>query len=167
MHGIVRTDKMAGTNVASYCISVRYAPSGTATAIDNGNFAVPAGLVTGEREIYTASTPAANSALDALVLIASEPIDKKKKYNADGDFENAAGATCRAYRLHKGDIFSLSADAFTLGDGVTPTVGTSILEAQAGAKGLLVNSGTSGSTKIASLIAKETFDGVALFVFQV
>ena len=35
-HGIVRTDLMAGTELPSYLVSVKYAPSSTATAIDNG-----------------------------------------------------------------------------------------------------------------------------------
>lgn len=164
-HGIVRTDKMFGTVVATGTASAKYLPSSTATAIDNGCFVVLGGYVSGEREVRTATTPAADSALATLALVASEEIDKTKKFDTLADFTNAAGSVIRTYVLHAGDEFSITADAFET--SITPTPGTSILEAQAGVKGLLVNSPTASSTKIADLVAVETDGPVTWYVFRV
>ena len=164
-HGVVRTDNMLGTIEGSYLVSFKYEPSNTPTAIDNGNFVAIGGLKDGEREVRTAGTPAVDTALDNLVLVASEEVDKSKKYTAPSEFSNEAGAICRGYRLHKHDIFSLTADCFTT--AITPTVGTSILEAAAAAKGVLVNSATSGSTQIGKLIAIEMQGATKWFVFEV
>lgn len=166
-HGIVRTDKMQGTVDGAALVSVKYSPSNTDTAIDNGNFCVPGAYATGEREVRLGATPAANTALSALVLIASEEVVKTTKYNTLGEFYNEAGKVARGYKLISGNEFSLTADAFTTGDSVTPTVGTSILEAQAGIKGLLVNSATSGSTKIADLVAIEDEGATKWYVFRI
>ena len=154
-HGVIRTDSMVGTDIPKYLVTGIYQPSGTNTAIDNGNFVVPGAYATGERELRVCTTPAANTALGKLAIVASEEVDKTKKYNALADFTNEAGATLRCYLLESGDMFSLTAEALNIGSSVTPTVGTSILEAQAGTKGNLVNSATSSTTKIADLIAIE------------
>lgn len=166
-HGVVRTDLMHGTVYGGGLVSVKYAPSGTNTAIDNGNFCVPGAYIEGEREVRAGATPAANTPLGSLVLIASEEVNKDKKYNSLADFENKAGDICRGYTLETGEYFSLTADCFEKGSDVTPTVGTSILEAQAKTKGLLVNAATSGSTKIASLVAIETQGATTWYVFRV
>lgn len=166
-HGIVRTDNMNGTFDGACLVSLRYKPSNVETAIDNGNFVVIGALETAEREVRIASTPAANSALNTLALVASEEVDKTKKYNTLADFQNEAGAVLRGYTLVSKHFFSLSADAFKIDTGVTPTVGTSILEAQAGTKGLLVNEATSGSTKIANLYAIENEGDTKWYVFEI
>lgn len=163
-HGVVRTDNMLGTVSGAYLASVKYLPSNTPTAIDNGNFVVVGDLMEGEREVHAASTPAADSAFDSLALIASEEVDSSKKYNAPADFQNAAGAICRGYRLHKHDCFSLTADCFTT--AITPTPGTSLLEAVASTKAALVNSLTASSTQIAKLIAIETQGATTWYVFE-
>jgi hypothetical protein len=156
---------MFGTNVASGLVSVKYLPSGVATAVENGSFVLLGGLDTNQREVFAGATPAVNSALDEVVLIASEEVNKKVKFDTLDQFINEAGAVCRGYRLHKGDIFSITADAFTT--AVTPTVGTSILELKADVKGVVVNTPTSGSTKVADLIAIEADGPVTWYVFQV
>ena len=56
-HGVVRTDKLAGTDNRAGIISVRYQPSSTETAIDNGNVVEIAGLETGSREVYVVNRP--------------------------------------------------------------------------------------------------------------
>lgn len=166
-HGIVRTDKMFGTTVATGTASAKYLPGNVATEIDNGCFVVLGDYVTDEREVRVATTPAANSDLGSLALVASEEVVKTKKYDTLGEFTNVAGSVVRTYILHAGDEFSITADAFTKDSSLTPTVGTSILEAQAGVKGLMVNSPTASSTKIASLIAIETDGPVTWYVFRV
>lgn len=164
-YGIVRTDKMFGTDVATGLVSVKYLPATVATAIENGSFVALGGYVTGEREVYTGTTPAANAELDTVALIASEEVNKAVKFDTLDQFINAAGAICRGYRLHKGDIFSLTADAFTT--AVTPAAGTSILELSGAAKGAVVNSPTASTTKVADLIAIETNGATTWYVFQV
>jgi hypothetical protein len=66
------------------------------------------------------------------------------------EFINEAGKVCRGYRLHKGDIFSVTKDGL---DGVeTPAVGN-IVELKAGTKLNVVASATSGSTPVGKIIA--------------
>ena len=68
-YGCVRTDNMAGTVLGSGLVSFKYQPGGVDTAIENGNVVVIGGYISGEREIRTASTPAADSALRVLLLL--------------------------------------------------------------------------------------------------
>ena len=165
-HGIFRSDNMAGTVNGAYLASAVYEPSSTPTAIDNGNFVVLGAYKDGEREVQTATTPAANTALAALAVVASDEVDTTKEYTALGDYTNEAGKVLKCYKLHEQDIFSLSTDAVAVGSGVTPAVGY-VLEAQAGTKGKVVASLTSGSTKIATLVAIETQGTTTWYVFRV
>lgn len=70
-HGVIRTDNMLGTDVGTHLVSFKYQPSDTDTAIDNGNVVVIGDLINGEREVHTATTPAANSALAKIAVVAS------------------------------------------------------------------------------------------------
>ena len=71
VHAKVRTDNLTGTVFGGDLVSVKYQPSGKDTEIDNGNFVKVGALISGEREVHTGSTPAANTALSDIVLIAS------------------------------------------------------------------------------------------------
>ena len=150
MKACVRTDNMSGTVLGKDLVSAKYKVSTTETAIENGNIVAIGDLLTGEREVRLASTPAANSSLDVLALVASEEIVKDKQYNSLGDFENKAGDIIRCYRLRKGDIFSVTAEAL---DGEA-SVGKYV-EAQAGTKLKVVSAITEGSTKVGTVIAVE------------
>lgn len=111
-HGVVRTDRLYGTDVAANLISVKYMGSGsTETAIDNGNFVIFGDLMEGEREVFKATTPAADSALGTIALVATPEVmyDERKK-NLE-DFVNEAGKVARAYILHANDIFSVTEEA--------------------------------------------------------
>ena len=165
-HGIVRTDNLHGTKDGADLVSIRYKESSVNVAIDNGNFCTIGAYETGEREVRVGGKPAANTSIHNLCLIASEEVDKAKAYTALGDFENKAGAICRGYKVDSHGFFALTEEAFEKGVGVTPTVGTSILEAQAKTKALLVNAATSGSTKIADLVAIEASGGETWYVFE-
>lgn len=164
-YGVVRTDKMAGTDVRSELVTVKYMGAGsTETAIENGNVVILGDLVTGEREIYKGTTPAANSALNDVILIASpEVMYDERKHNLV-DFRNEAGALCRGYRLHQHDIFSVTADCLNAGSDAA--VGN-VIELMAGTKLKNVASLTSGSTKIGEIIAKETVGSLEYFVIEV
>lgn len=165
-YGVVRTDKLMGTDVRSMLESVKYMGAGsTATAIDNGNVVkLDGSLMTGEREIKKGVTPAANDALDAIVLIASpEVMYDERKRNLD-EFQNEAGKVCRGYHLHSGDIFSVTKDA--LDGAATPAVGN-VVELKAGIKLNVAASATSGSTVVGKIIAVDVVGRYTYYVIQV
>ena len=144
-HAVIRKDRLAGTDVAPALVSVKYMGSGsTATDIDNGNVVLLDGLMTGEREIYKGKTPAAGSPLDQIVVIGTEEVlyDERQK-NLD-EFYNKAGKAALGYRLRKGDIFSVTADALSGSD----IVKGNIVELQADTKLKVVSSLTQNSTKV-------------------
>ena len=165
-YGVVRTDKMMATDVRSMLESVKYMGAGsTATAIDNGNVVkLDGSLMTGEREIKKGVTPAADDALDAIVLIASpEVMYDERKRNLD-EFQNEAGKVCRGYHLHSGDIFSVTKDAL---DGVSaPAVGN-VVELKAGIKLNVAASATGGSTVVGKIIAVDVVGRYTYYVIQV
>ena len=144
-YACVRTDNMSGTTLGKNLVSVKFDGE-----IENGNIVVIGSLVSGEREVRTATTPAANSALRDLALIAAPEVVKDKKYNSLAEFINQKGDIVRAYRLVSGDIFSVTAEALA----GTAVVG-SVIEAQAATKMKAVESLTTGSTKIGTVLAIE------------
>lgn len=155
-YAVVRTDKLAGTDVRSLVVSVKYMGSGTtATAIENGNVVLLDSLLSRtvdgstvyEREVYKGVTPAANSNINDIVLIASPEVMYDDRLKSLDDFRNEAGEICRGYVLHSGDIFSVTAEALT----GTASVG-SVIELQAGTKLKAVSSATSGSTVVGKCI---------------
>lgn len=176
-HGIVRTDKLMGTDVRSMMESVKYMGSGsTATACDNGNVVKLDGFlqissdpVVYEREIKKGVTPAASSTLDEIVLIATPELMYEETKKDLADFYNEAGAICRGYHLHSGDIFSVTADAvnFNTDEATDGKIG-SVVELQAGIKlNIKTGSATSGSTVIGSVAAINVVGGRTLYVIQV
>lgn len=156
-HAVVRTDLMFGTDVRSGLVSIKYMGSGgsTPTNIDNGNVLKVGALMDGEREIYVGGDVTAKDKLTDIVLIASVEVmyDERKK-NLD-EFVNEAGKVCRGYRLHHGDVFSLTKEA--LAGAATPKKGD-IVELAAGTKLNVVDSGTGlteGSTAVGKIVAVE------------
>ena len=133
-YAVVRTDKLHGVDTRIGVCSVRYQPTvngvATKTEIENGNVVLLNGLETGEREIYVATTPAANSNFKNIALVAApEVMYDERLVNLD-QFINVAGKAARAYRLHDGDIFSVTKEALdgvaspAIGDGVELKAGT-------------------------------------------
>ncbi len=155
VYSVVRTDKMYGTDNRTGSASAKYMGSGsTATAIENGNVVKLVELLTidstagtYEREIYKAVTPAATDDIGDIALVDSVEImyDERKK---DLDqFRNEAGEIVRVYRLHHGDIFSVTAEAL---QGTAQR--GSVIELQAGTKLKAVASATNGSTVVGKCI---------------
>lgn len=146
-YGVVTRERMQTEWDGSKRISAKYLPSGTATAIENGNVVVIGGLVNGERELYTATTPTATSALGAIGLVTTPEVmaDERKK-NLD-EFRNEAGDVITVDKLFPGDIFSVTADALegTLTKGY-------VVELKAGTKLNVVATLTASSTKVGTLI---------------
>lgn len=167
-HAVVRTDKMFGTDNRTGLWSFKYTTGSGASkadaAIDNGNVVLLGALLDGEREIYDATAPAANSDLKKVVLVAS-PETNYCPCNYDIDeFENPAGKPARGYSLTTGCIFSVTKDAL---DGkATPAKGD-LVELKAGTKLNVVASATSGSTQVGKIIEIETIGRFTWYVIQV
>ena len=165
---VVRTDKLMGTDVRSMLESVKFTSDGSAAAaIENGNVCKIGALVSGEREIKIGTTPAANDALDDIVLIASpEVLYDERKHNLD-EFRNEAGKIARGYHLHSGDIFSVTKDG--LAGAETPAVGD-VVELKADTKLNVVaaaTGATSGSTVIGNILAIDVVGRYTYYVIQV
>ena len=164
VHAVVRTDRMFGTDNRAGLISVKYIPSSTETAIENGNVLKATELISGEREVFKGVTPAASDAMKDIVLVASpELIYDERKHNLD-DFTNEAGKIARAYRLHSGDIFSVTKEA--LAGASSPAVGN-IVELKADTKLNVVASATSGSTVVGKIIAIDVVGKYTYYVILV
>lgn len=165
-YGVVRTDNMFGTDVRAGLVSIKYmgANGQTATAIENGNVLKVGALMSNEREIFVGAAPAANDDLKDIVLVATpEVMYDERKRNLD-EFINEAGRACRGYRLHKGDIFSVTKDAL---DGVAaPAVGN-VVELKAGTKLNVAASATSGSTQVGKIIAVDVVGRYTYYVILV
>lgn len=164
MNAVVRTDKMFATDNRAGLVSVRYQPSDTMTAIDNGNVVKIGALEEGSREVYKGVTPAADDAIKDIVLIASpEVMYDERKRNLD-EFQNAKGAIARGYHLHTNDIFSVTVEALTC--AATPEVGD-IVELDDGTKLKVVASATEGSTVVGSIIDINVVGRYSYYVIQV
>lgn len=165
-HGVIRTDNMLGTTVGTHLVSFKYQPSGTDTAIDNGNVVLIGDLLTGEREVHKADTPAKNSALGKIAIVASVEVmyDEHKK-NLD-DYYNEAGKICRGFYLHSKDVFSVTADALDIGSDVTPAVG-SIVELIAGTKLSVVATLTQGSTQVGTIVEIQKSGRYTYYTIQI
>ena len=166
-HGVVRTDKLAGTENRAGIISVRYQPSSTETAIDNGNVVEIAGLETGSREVYVGNTPTAESELKNIVLIASPEVMYDDAKRSLEDFYNEAGKIARGYYLSTNNIFSVTKDAL---DGeASPSIGD-IVELKAGTKLNVVKKTTGltgGSTQVGTIIDINTVGRFTYYAIQV
>ena len=163
---IVRLDVMHGNDNMNSVKSVQYytdtTDTSTAAAIENGNVVlITDKLVTGQREVFMATTPAAGSPIGQIGLIATPEVDYDERKTI-ADFENPAGVPARAYLLHTGDIFSATADAFD----TTPAVGK-VVELQADTEMKVVSSLTSQSTQIGTVIAIDTVGSYTFYVVRV
>lgn len=165
-YGIVRTDNMYGTDVRAGLVSIQYmgADGKTPTAIENGNVLKVGALKSGEREVYVGGAVAANDKIGDVVLVASpEVMYDERKRNLD-EFINEAGKNCRGYRLHTGDIFSVTKDA--LDGATTPAVGN-IVELKAGTKLNVVATATTNSTTIGKIIAVDVVGRYTYYAIKV
>lgn len=168
IHAVVRTDKLMGTDVRSMLESVKYMGSGsTETEIENGNVLKVDGLLTvdgvAEREVKKGVTPAANSKLDEIVLVAAPEVMYDERLRSLSDYVSEAGKIVRGYHLHSGDIFSVTAEALK---NASPAVGQ-VIELAASTKWNNVANATSGSTKIGKIIAKDIVGQFTYYVIQV
>lgn len=152
---IVRTDLLSGTKDGSQLRSVIYYSGDSAAEIHNGAIVKLDSMI--GRETFKGVAPAKADSIESLVLIASpEIMYDATKTNLD-EFVNPAGEIARGYRLHKGDIFSVTSDGFTVAEGVTVAKGYTVEIATAGgAKPAVVATATSGNTPIGKIVDIET-----------
>jgi len=163
-YAVVRTDRMEGTGDRNSLISIKYIVSNTETAIQNGNVLKRGALISGEREIFAGATPAANDALDDIVLVATPELMYDERKRDLDDFINEAGKPARAYHLRKGDIFSVTKPAL---DGkASPEVGDTV-ELKAGTKLNVAASATQGSTVVGKIIAIDVVGKYTYYVILV
>lgn len=162
---VIRTDLMDGTDERTELVSVRYAPSATKTAIENGSAVLLNGLEAGSRTIYVGATPAKNSDPNAIVVIASPEVEYDKKVFDLSTYINVAGKICRAYRLENHAVFSITKEGFGNED-LAPAVGQ-VVELMAGTKWNNVASLTAGSTQIGKIIDKNVIGNKTFFAIEV
>lgn len=168
MYAVVRTDKLYATDVRAGMVSVRFQDgNGNKAAIENGNVVKLGALEAGSREVYVGAAPAANTTVNEIALIASPEVmyDERKK-NLD-EFINEAGVIARGYRLHTGDIFSVTKEA--LDGAATPAVGD-VVELKAGTKLNVVaaaTGATEGSTVVGKVIDKNIVGRYTYYAIQV
>lgn len=170
-HAVVRTDRLFGTDNRAGLISIKYFVTENSekveTAIDNGNFLKVGALLDGEREVFEGSTPAANDSLADVVLVASPEVMYDERLRDLDDYYNVAGKICRGYRLHSGDVFSVTKEA--LAGAATPAVGD-VVELKADTKLNIVaaaTGATSGSTVVGSIIAIDVVGRYTYYVILV
>lgn len=164
-YAIVRTDNIAGTDVRAQLVSVKYmgADGQTPTAIENGNVILLDQLVNLEREIYTAKTVASDSPLGSVVLVATPELMYDERDIPLDKFINKAGRTARAYHLHKGGIFSVTAEAL---DG-TGAVGKVVELEDDSTKLKVSDSATDGATQVGMIIEEDRIGGYDYFAIKI
>jgi hypothetical protein len=153
-YGVIRTDRLHGSDNSADLVSVRYSPAGTDTIIENGNVVLLGALETTNREVYVGATPARDSALSLIAIMAAPEIVADERLKSLADFRNVAGVPARGYMLRSGDIFSVTTESLTEISGTAPAIGQ-IVELVAGIKLQLVASLTAGSTKVGTIIQIE------------
>ena len=162
IHSVFRSDALVATSASAGLYSVKYHNGTDYAAIDNGRVVALDSLITGERETWKTVTPAADTALNKVVIIGTPEVMYDERLRNLTDFYNEAGEIVRGYMLFDGDIFSVSDDALT----GTAAVGN-IVELQADTKLKVVATATSGSTKVGEVIAIETVGTIKYVVVRV
>ncbi len=145
-YAVVRTDLLAGTDVRADLVSFKYFDGeDNGAEIENGNVVKLDGLMEGERELYKAVDPTADTGINDIVLVAGVEMDYDERIRNLDQFINKAGAPVRGYRFRSGNIFSVTAEAFN-GD-TAPAVGDPV-KVGAGTKLFLSGDGTEIGTVI-------------------
>lgn len=163
-HGVVRLDRMYGTDIAANLISVMYmgANGDAKTKIDNGSVVAVGELIDLEREVYKGTDVKSQaSPIAGIALIASvETLYDERKRNLY-DFYNDAGKICRAFLFHDGDIFSVTKES--LAGNEIPAIGD-VVELKSGTKLNIVKTTSDNATVVGRII---DIDHVGLYTYYV
>lgn len=149
-HAVVRIDNMAGITNSAFIRSVKYHNGSNYAEIDNAQIVVCDSKI--DREVYKATAPTTSTKVGDLYLIAGVELfyDQTKAHYLT-EWVNAADVAVRAYKVHEGDTFSATAEAF---DG-TPDVGKYVGFAESSTK-LKVQDSTADDKTFGKIVLKET-----------
>lgn len=151
---IIRLDNVSATKDGTLLKSVKIS-----SELQNGSVVAIGGLVTGERETHTATTPAVDTKYFGILCTPELMYDEKKQLD---EFTNVVDKPARAFIPTRGDVFSATAEAFD----VTPTVGK-FIELAAASTMKVVTTATSGSTQIGKVIDIDIYGAKTFYAVEV
>lgn len=165
-YAVVRTDNMAGTDVRSMLVSVKYlgADGETPTAIENGNVLKLGNLIEGEREVHIGAAVEADTPINEVVLVATPEMIYDERIRGLENYINEENKICRGYRLHSGDFFSVTKGALVGKE--EPEVGD-VVELADGTQLNVAASATADSTVVGAIHAIETAGKYTFYVIRV
>lgn len=146
-YACVRTDNMSGTHQGKDLVTLRYTED-----VENGNVLAIGALEAGEREVRSASAPAAKAELREVALVATPEVVKDKDNYALSDFINKKGELIRGYRFASKDVFSITKEAFA--EGATLEVGANVC-LNGSTKLTASEEASEDATKVGTIIAIE------------
>lgn len=161
---VFRSDLLEGTNDGSRLVSVEfYDAANKPAAIENGSLVKIVGLLDGEREVYKAVAPDADTPLEDLAVIGTPEVmyDERKKNLSD--FINEAGVAARGYLLRARNVYSVTKEGLT--GLATPAVGN-VVELDGTTKGKVVAASTS-ATVVGTIMAVESTGRYTYYVVNV
>lgn len=166
-YGVVRTDNMTGTDVRSELVSVKYmgANKKAATEIENGSVLKASELADGEREVFIGEQVSKDTPIREVVLIAAPEVPYDERLRNLDEFINVAGKACRGYRLHSGNIFSLTKEALT--GLASPAKGNVVELADKATKLNVVAAATASTTTVGKIIDVEIAGRYTYYVIKV
>ncbi|RGH18305.1 hypothetical protein DWV75_03635 [Ruminococcus sp. AF12-5] len=166
-YGVVRTDNMTGTDVRSELVSVKYMGENkkTATEIENGSVLKASELADGEREVFIGEQVSKDTPIREVVLIAAPEVPYDERLRNLDEFINVAGKACRGYRLHSGNIFSLTKEALT--GLASPAKGNVVELADKATKLNVVAAATASTTTVGKIIDVEIAGRYTYYVIKV
>ena len=153
-NAIIRLDTVSATHDGSLLKSVKLT-----APLQNGSVVEIGGLVAGEREIHSTSTPKATSTYFGILCTPELMYDEKKQMD---EFINGVDKPARAFIPTKGDIFSATKEAFN----TTPKVNDAVELAAANTM-KVVSPATSGSTQIGKIIEIDVVGSKTFYVVEV
>lgn len=119
-YACINTDNLSGSYDGTNLVSFKAYEGSEFAELENGFLVTLDSLLTteGEKEVWKAVAPAADAALEDIVLVANPELmyDSKKRDIAEYHIEK--GEVCRGYVLRRGDRFSVTKEAFA---GEAPT----------------------------------------------
>lgn len=153
-NAIIRLDNVSATHDGSLLKSVKLT-----TPLQNGSVVEIGGLVAGEREIHSTDTPKATSTYFGILCTPELMYDEKKQMD---EFINGVDKPARAFIPTKGDIFSVTKEAFN----TTPKVNDAVELAAANTM-KVVSPATSGSTQVGKIIEIDVVGSKTFYVVEV
>lgn len=153
-NAIIRLDNVSATHDGSLLKSVKLT-----APLQNGSVVEIGGLVAGEREIHSTTTPKATSTYFGILCTPELMYDEKKQMD---EFVNVVDKPARAFIPTKGDIFSATVEVFS----ATPKVGDAVELATANTMKVAATA-TTDSTQIGKVIEIDVVGSKTFYVVEV